>query len=61
MFYFACGFRDEFVLLPIILKKQLLVIQSLTLKETCNIKYENLHCWYRKTKRSNTICFSYPL
>lgn len=61
MFYFACEFRDEFLLLPIILKKQLLVLESLTLKNTCNIKSENLHCWYRKTKRGNTICFSYPL
>lgn len=50
MFYFACEFGDEFVLLPIILKKQLLALQGLTRNETCNIKSENVHCWYRKSK-----------
>lgn len=50
VFYFACEVRDEFVLLSVFLAKQLLVLQRLTMKKTCNIKSENLHCWYRKNK-----------
>lgn len=48
VFYFACEFKDEFTLLSIFL--ELLILQKLTMKKACNIKSENLHCWYRKNK-----------
>lgn len=44
VFYFACEFRDEFMLLSIFLEKQLLILQMWTMKKACDIKSENLHC-----------------
>lgn len=45
VFYFACEFRDEFMLLSIFLEKQLLILQKLTMKKACDITSEHLHCW----------------
>lgn len=50
MFYFACEFGDEFMLLSIFLEKGLFILQKFTMKKPCNIKFENSHCWYRKSK-----------